>query len=276
MISISSDQNGEYSLEAFRQKLDNLTASLENDINLDNLLLEAKSLTPPKQFTPSQLSANESTISFGIDDGAYLEEANPPLLGRYSMSEIGTGASSTSRVPTRSGRVTTAATPEPPTPVKTPLRSDADPRRTTPNPYSSQRGSTSRTDRPSSYVAASNVASSKSNRDHLEDDRQQHVDRLCDTVRRQEERIRALERENDILRSIIYQSPRNQQSIPEPGRYSSNHRSGAWKNRVSPGTQFVAELAQVLVDLPEEQLVPLSRIMDRHLARERLWEEETR
>jgi hypothetical protein len=252
----------EYSLEAFRQRLDDLTESLENDINLENLLNEAKSLTPPKPFTPSQRSV-------------YVDKANPPPLERYWTSEeVGIPSTST-HASNRTSRFTAAASPEPPTPVKTPLRNDPFSRRRTPDPYVEQR---SRTGRPPSH-ASPNIASQPTDFPSVPpDDWQRQLDHLRDTVHRQEERIRKLERENDILRSIMMdQSPRNQRkSVPGPARYSSSggHRSSdEWMDRLSPGTRFVAELAQV-IDLPEEQYEPLSRIMDRQLDRlgERDWE----
>jgi hypothetical protein len=276
----------EYSLEAFRQKLDDLTESLENDINLENLLNEAKSLTPPKLFTPSQQrpQPDETSVTIGIENSPYVDEAIPPSIERYWTSGVGGSSSASTHVPSRTNRVPVASTPEPPTPVKTPSRNDYDrlssSRRTVPDPYLEQRSRAAR----QPFHASPNIASPPI--DHpsvLPNDWQRQLDQLCDTVQHQEERIRKLERKNDILRSIVMdQSPRHpRQSVPAAARHVSSsgpqRSSAAWQDRLSPGTRFVAELAQV-IDLPEDQYEPLSRIMDRQLDRlgERHWEDESR
>ena len=106
------------------------------------------------------------------------------------------------------------------------------------------------------------------------------VESMRDMLERQAQQIRRLEQENEVLRLRLQQEGEAFPTSRTPpyttnalGRNRLDVRDRSTLERppdftglVSPGTKFVADLAQVL-DLPEEQYAPLSRIMDKHFDR---------
>jgi hypothetical protein len=262
------DDDNAYSLEAFRQKLDDLTESLENNFNLENLLIEAKSSTTVKKLTP--LQRHTSGNSSYMDDDHHVE-TTPQLPRLRSRAEAGQGSNHSAMPTSNTSRV--ATTPEPPTPVKTPLRDD--PFISMPPDRIHRTASGLEQSRERLYGAASesNFSQGVATGDRDLQDLKVLVESMRDSFSRQEERIRNLERENDILRLRLHQPQQDQRqshSVPMGVRHRhTSSRSVVYSDlndRISPGTRFVVELAQVM-NLPEEQYEPLSRIMDRQLDR---------
>ena len=134
----SDNMENEYSIEAFRQKLDELTESLDHNINFEKIIQDAKNTTPVKQIMSLQSqpqSAGMSAIASSSDDPILVQTA--PQLRRLPMTAVTdftdnatTTTNRTSHISSQqssllsSNRNTTRgiASPEPPTPVKTPLR----------------------------------------------------------------------------------------------------------------------------------------------------------
>lgn len=237
-----------YSLDAFKKKLDDLTGSLENNVAFEELISEAKK--KPQARKP---------LSPFTDHDPRLDVT--PTIRRSNA----TGGAARSNVPPSVGRI--KATPEPPTPVKTPLR-DAF--------IESPDGFAARINR-ISEVADPKTTASDADRREVKTLRAL-VESLHDALERQEERVRRLEHENEIVRSKLQQiesrSPASSsyrttafdRNSSESRHRSTPNRCSGLNDLVSPGTEFVATLAQML-DLPEDQYATLSHIMDRHLDR---------
>ena len=149
----------EYSIEAFRGKLDALTESLvdpNGQISFEQIIQEAKNTTPIHEIESirhrilrdtNNENRNTNTMARATADGPIFTETTPQSLQRYprmadttfshrnpSSPPTGTRTSgSTNRIPPVSMRTTnhvthhdslfgSSSSPEPPTPVKTPLR----------------------------------------------------------------------------------------------------------------------------------------------------------
>jgi hypothetical protein len=290
------DDEDAYSLEAFKQKLDDLTESLGNTVILEHVISEAS------------VGNRHSLLSFAdqhCESPLLAAKLSPPPRRANAMTDTNSTATTTrGHVP---GTTTTTssvhrrsapATPEPPTPVKTPLRETSSVR-TTPDMYYQAAARRSNNTKIKHTHGGDSVESrSESANDKVEEGRSDEVkelkmvvEHLRDAVGRQEERIRRVEQENALLRSRLYEqglahtapgpscSPytdarrQQQRSTTAPSPFFDDVDS--WQNqKVSPGTKFVAELAQV-IDLPPEQFGPLSRIMDKRLGRLE-WESRTR
>ena len=154
-----SENDNEYSIEAFRQKLDELTESLDDKLNVDQIIQNAKNTTPITQIVSLQqqhhaheINSNSATSIVMTDDLNRVETT--PTLRRFPMTtakfsrsnnssttidtNTGTGTSSSRNTRILSSAtsnstnhthnsllLSSASSPEPPTPVKTPLRTSS-------------------------------------------------------------------------------------------------------------------------------------------------------
>ena len=135
------ENDDEYSIQAFRQKLDALTESLDpnnNNTHLEQILHDAKNTTPIQQIVSvrDQILLDDETTIISTTTTAEDVESTPQLR-RFPMtmaaaSECSVPSSrhnlrndhhstSQNRNP-NSTFLSSSASPEPPTPVKTPLR----------------------------------------------------------------------------------------------------------------------------------------------------------
>ena len=84
---LNDNMENEYSIEAFRQKLDELTESLDNNIQLDRILQDAINTTPIKDIEAirSQVLYSDTTNTMVLTDDPILTETTTPQLRRFPM-----------------------------------------------------------------------------------------------------------------------------------------------------------------------------------------------
>jgi len=286
--------NEDFSIESFQQELESLTRSLENE-NLEELLSEAQhmlltsSLQQPHQQPaarreeqeedarlPPPFSSTTTTAAVGRPHETAAAYTTPDSSFLVFGSDSNNSASNRKKV-------VPPATPEPPTPVKTPARR----RRPTPPPtpevyaahhlfrhgdhhhrhhhdeneqdYKSTSSSSWDDDRRRSKTESNNDASSTTDHWKL------LVQRMSESLQLQEDRIRELELENEELRRRSRENSEDDDENDENDFAATSRREVSFS---SPGTQFVAELARIMEDLPVEHYGPLSRIMDKYFRRQ--------
>lgn len=254
------EDKDEYTLEDFMRNLDDLTKSLENNVNLEELFSEAKKVTSASRSTKPHAEREPR--------GGATSPLRP--LNKIAIVESAAAAATPiSNAPSdipQSSQI--ASTPEPPTPVRTPLREAF---AKTADDYAVHSNN--------HHGVSNQKPAVKENDSSGIKKMMSLVESIRDVSELQAQQIRGLKQENEVLQLRLQKQER--ESFPTTPPYklntlgrnhpNSRHRStlkrcSDFTGLVSPGTKFVSELAQVL-DLPEEQYAPLSRIMDKHFDR---------
>ncbi len=284
----NDNMENEYSIEAFRQKLDELTESLDHNINFEKIIQDAKNTTPVKQIMSLQSqpqSDGTTRNSQGIASSASPEPPTPvktPLRrqNQYGVYHPDRSTMTTPSVPERRlgprSSTVQSTTRNPPPLQSTTTASSRSPDRTT-----ATAGAT----------AAKSAATAPPHQDTTTtpESIQRQMNELYHTLEQQEERIRQLEYENDVclppsMRATPYGSSsssrshrrrypddphsRRRRPVSTTTPSSSDIRGGGHQSSsrpgstASPGQRFVEELVQIM-DLPLDLHEPLSHIMDR-------------
>lgn len=171
-----------------------------------------------------------------------LRDRNPTLNNNNDLREA--AAPSLHQHPLRHLRTTAGASTTDTVPANNNIRSTANHNTSINNIHHPSRGSFAN---PENFIQQNVGNPIGSNNDNASVSAL--LEQLMDRLDRHEERIQQLELENQQLR-----------------RQQQRNASDDGTVMMSPGTRFVAELAQVM-DLPEENYAPLSRIMDIQLER---------
>jgi hypothetical protein len=227
MTSDIHDFKENFSMESFREELDILTRSLDNGVDVDELINEAH-----KQVSSSSHPRKKNVIP---SDPILLQVSGDKNVSFSEHTDVCTQSQTPITPNRRRIRQQPYATPtrsvseHPPSPVKTPGFDD--------DTYNA------------SPADARSVSSSV----------EMLLDRMRDTIERQDQHIQELERENEELRYQLHRLRTDRRSATRVGTDSSS-------TLFSPGTRFVAELARS-IDLPQHQYGELARIMDKHYER---------